>query len=83
MNIIHYARAILEEANYETFEQSPSRNVFYFEDNSVLGFVKDCEDVSTILSSWESIQDSNLGMCIPSIYLRVSVRKSRDRKSAK
>jgi len=60
MNIIHYARAILEEANYETFEQSPSRNVFYFEDNSVLGFVKDCEDVSTILSSWESIQDSYL-----------------------
>jgi len=60
MNIMHYARAVLEEAKYDTFEQSPTEDVFYFEDNSVLGFVKNCESVSTILSSWESIQDSFL-----------------------
>lgn len=60
MNIIHYARAILEDANYETFEQSLSGDIFYFEDNSVLGFVKNCDNVNTLLSSWESTQDSFL-----------------------
>jgi hypothetical protein len=57
---MHYARAVLEEAKYDTFEQSTTEDVFYFEDNSVLGFVKNCESVDTILSSWESIQDSFL-----------------------
>lgn len=60
MNVIHEARSILEKANYQTHAQNLSSDVFYFEDFSILGFVKVCETIESLINGWESSQDSFL-----------------------
>ena len=60
MNLLHKARAILEDAEYVTFSPGQTDDTFYFEDDCVLGFVRECENCVTIVNNWESIQDSFL-----------------------
>lgn len=57
MNIIDEARRILEEAGYSTIAKSSSDSSFYFEDESLLGFVRLHETIDDLLNTWEKHQD--------------------------
>jgi len=60
MNLAHEARSILEDAGYITAVPDQDSLMFYFEDNSLLGFIVIHERSETILDHWEEQQDSFL-----------------------
>jgi hypothetical protein len=56
MNLLAEARRLLEGSKYRTFSAS-SRDVFYFEDSSLLGFVWIASSPRVVLEQWRRLQD--------------------------
>jgi hypothetical protein len=59
MSLLDDARKTLESAGYSTLS-SPSTDLFYFEDSSLLGIVWHAPSVPALLDGWRSRQDSFL-----------------------
>lgn len=59
ITIIQEARKILERADYMVISASAA-GMFYFEDSSLVGFLKAVDTVHEILSNWERLQDDFL-----------------------
>jgi hypothetical protein len=56
LNILQEARSILDAADFST-RASGEPEIFYFENDRLLGFVWEAPSVSTLLREWETRQD--------------------------
>lgn len=59
-NALAEARAILDSAGYRTMTPHPSADHIYFEDGSILGALYVLDSISSIVTTWESLQDAFL-----------------------
>lgn len=60
MNILNEVRNILERNNYKTIQRDSKKDIIYFEDSSLIGFVSVHDTVKMIIEQWEYLQDTFL-----------------------
>lgn len=69
MNLLFEAKTVLQAAGYRTEPLRPSDEKFYFEDESLLGFISVHSHIKSVFDNWENQQDNFLREYAPQLRI--------------